>query len=58
MRDHISLVIHHIKNTGSNFAHEVKLVFTMLIESLIYKFRPSSPFSTRKEREENGVEIR
>jgi hypothetical protein len=41
-----------------NFAHELKLVFTMLIESSIYKFRLSSPFSTRKGREENGVETR
>jgi hypothetical protein len=33
----------------------VKLVFTMLVESSIYKFRPSGPFSTRKG---NGVETR
>ena len=56
--DPISLAIHHPKNTASNFAHEVKLVFTMLIESSIYKFQLSSPFSTRKGREENGVETR
>jgi len=36
----------------------VKLVFTMLVKSSIYKFQSSGPFRTHKGREENGKETR